>query len=222
MTFGAPGFDHVPISRAVEASAALPGYFPPVQVDGRHYVDGALLKTLHASAALKEGVKLLFAINPLVPYKAELQLPEAEAKSLAEEGLVTVLSQMFRSLIYSRMKVGMERYRHQYPDADIILFEPRRDDREMFFTNVFSYADRRRLCEHAYQQTREDLLRRAASLKPVLARHGIALDEAVLRDKSRTLMQKDEEAPRLQTILENLSETLGRLEPMLHVNEEPA
>ena len=222
VAFGTPGFDHVPISRAVEASAALPGYFPPVKIDGSHYVDGALLKTLHASAALKEGVKLLFAINPLVPYKAELQLPETEARSLAEDGLVAVLSQTFRSLIYSRMKVGMERYRHQYPDADIVLFEPRRDDREMFFTNVFSYADRRRLCEHAYQQTREDLLRRAVSLKPVLARHGISLDEAVLRDRSRTLMPGDEEPPRLQTILQNLSDTLGRLEPMLHANEEPA
>ena len=222
VTFGAPGFDHVPISKAVEASAALPGYFPPVKIDGRHYCDGALLKTLHASAALKEGVKLLFAINPLVPYKAELQPPEMETKSLAEDGLITVLSQTFRSLIYSRMKVGMERYRHEYPDADIVLFEPRRDDHEMFFTNVFSYADRRRLCEHAYQQTREDLLRRAASLKPVLARHGVSLDEAVLRDRSRTLMPKEGEPLRLQAILENLSETLGRLEPMLHVPEERA
>ena len=120
------------------------------------------------------------------------------------------------------MKVGMERYRHEYPDADIVLFEPRRDDREMFFTNVFSYADRRRLCEHAYQQTREDLLRRAASLNPVLARHGLSLNEAVLRDKSRTLTPRDENAPRLQTILQNLSETLERLEPMLHVAEKPA
>jgi NTE family protein len=207
VTFGAPGFDHVPISKAV---------------DGRHYVDGALLKTLHASAALTEGVKLLFAINPLVPYKAEPQLLDAETQSVAEDGLVTVLSQTFRSLIYSRMKVGMERYGHQYPDADIVLFEPRRDDPEMFFTNVFSYAERRRLCEHAYQQTREDLLRRAASLKPVLARHGLSLNEALLRDKSRTLMPRDEEAPRLQTILKNLSETLGRLEPVLHATQKSA
>lgn len=219
VAFGAPGFDHVPISKAVEASAALPGYFPPVKIDGRHYVDGALLKTLNASAALKEGVKLLFAINPLVPYKAELQLPEGETKSLAEEGLITVLSQTFRSLIYSRMKVGMERYRHQYPDADIVLFEPRRDDREMFFTNVFSYADRRRLCEHAYQQTREDLLRRAPALRPILARHGISIDETVLRDRERTLLPRLPEPARLETVLQNLSETLGRLEPLLQIEQ---
>ncbi len=223
VAFGAPGFDHVPISKSVEASAALPGLFPPVKIDGRYYVDGALQKTLHASAALKEGVKLLFAINPLVPYKAELQYPGMEVKSLAEGGLVTVLSQTFRSLIYSRMKVGMERYRHEYPDADIVLFEPRRDDHEMFFTNVFSYADRRRLCEHAYQQTREDLLRRAASLKPVLARHGVSLDEDVLKDRTRTLIPCQPDAsPRIDTILQSLSETLGRLEPLLHTTEKPA
>ncbi len=222
VAFGSPGLDHIPISRAVEASAALPGLFPPVEIEGRHFVDGALQKTLHASAALKEGVKLLFAINPLVPYKAELELPSMKSRSLAEDGLLTVLSQTFRSLIYSRMKVGMERYRHQYPDADIVVFEPRRDDREMFFTNVFSYADRRRLCEHAYQQTREDLLRRAAALKPILARQGLSLDETVLRDRERTLVPRLPEPLRLEDVLQNLSETLGRLEPLLHVTEERA
>ena len=35
---------------------ALPGLFPPVAIDGEHYVDGALNKTLHASVALDEGV----------------------------------------------------------------------------------------------------------------------------------------------------------------------
>ena len=52
VTFGTPGRDHVPITKAIEASAALPGLFPPVEIDGEHYVDGALNKTLHASVAL--------------------------------------------------------------------------------------------------------------------------------------------------------------------------
>jgi NTE family protein len=222
VAFGSPGYDHVPISRAVQASAALPGLFPPVKIEGRYYVDGALQKTLHASAALKEGVKLLFAINPLVPYKGDLPEPGVEANSLSEGGLVTVLSQTFRSLIYSRMKVGMERYRHQYPDADIVVFEPRRDDHELFFTNVFSYAHRRHLCEHAYQQTRDDLRRRAVSLKPVLARHGLSLNEDVLRDRSRTLAPQVSECHQLETVLQRLSDTLGRLEPLLDVKETPA
>ena len=34
VTFGAPGREHVPISKAIEASAALPGLFPPVRIGG--------------------------------------------------------------------------------------------------------------------------------------------------------------------------------------------
>jgi NTE family protein len=108
--FGAPGFDHVPISEAVKASSALPGLYPPARIDGRDYIDGAVKRTLHASVALKEGAKLRICINPLAPYDAELAARSGrKPKPLAEQGLVTVLSQTFRALIYSRMRVGMER-----------------------------------------------------------------------------------------------------------------
>jgi NTE family protein len=40
----------------VQASAALPGLFPPVEIDDQYYVDGALKKTMHASVALDEGM----------------------------------------------------------------------------------------------------------------------------------------------------------------------
>ena len=50
--------------------ARCPGLFPPVAIDGEHYVDGALNKTLHASVALDEGVSLLLCVNPLVPFDA--------------------------------------------------------------------------------------------------------------------------------------------------------
>jgi hypothetical protein len=55
----------------------------------------------------------------------------------------------------------------------------------MFFTNVFSYANRRRVCEHAYQTTRKDLLANFDELEPVLARHGIRLLRDVLEDATR-------------------------------------
>ena len=49
-----------------------------------------------------------------------------------------MLSQTFRAIIHSRMKVGMDRYRHLHPGVDVVLFEPTRDDADMFFANVFS------------------------------------------------------------------------------------
>lgn len=195
VAFGAAGHDDVPISLAVQASAALPGLFPPVKINGHYYVDGALIKTLHASVALREGADLVICINPLVPFDSELAARHAHRvqdvrrpEHLVDGGLPVVLSQTFRAIIHSRMRTGMDRYRHEYQGSDVVLFEPRRDDAEMFFTNVFSYRSRSRLCEHAYQRTRTDLYRRRQELAPIFARHGFRLNVAVLRDHSRSLL----------------------------------
>ena len=80
---------------------------------------------------------------------------------LNQGGLPLVLSQTFRAIIHSRMKVGMEKYRRQYPDADVVLFEPDREDADMFFANIFSYSQRKRLCAMAFAKTRQNLLARA-------------------------------------------------------------
>jgi predicted acylesterase/phospholipase RssA len=188
--FGAPGHDHVPISTAVQASAALPGLFPPIEIDGRHYVDGALKKTLHASVALKHGARLVLCINPLVPYHSDAaqRHPAAPAR-LVQGGLPAVLGQTFRALIHSRMQAGMQRYATEYKHADVLLFEPDRQDAEMFVTNIFSYASRGRLAEHAYQRTRKELLERHHELAPILARHGIELDLEAITDADRRLVR---------------------------------
>ena len=213
--FGAPGHDHIPISLAVQASTALPGLFPPVRIDGRHYVDGVLKKTLHASVALRHGARLLLCINPLVPYDADPHAQDGERGArLAEAGLPLVLSQTFRSIIHSRMQVGMERYGREYRDADVVLFEPNRHDRAMFFTNIFSYASRRRLAEHAYQKTREELGKRREELEPILGRHGIQLDLDAMTQPGRRLVDPRRRRGAAAST-ERLSSTLDDLERWL-------
>ena len=197
VAFGAPGVDHVPVSRAVQASSALPGLFPPVEIGGHFFVDGALRKTLHASVALAHGVDLLICVNPLVPYYArQHSLGEAGVRrrdhrmdKLVDGGLPVVLAQTYRAIIHSRLDAGMERYKTAYPDTDIVLFQPNRHDADMFFTNLFSYSGRHRLCEHAYQKMRRELWERRHELAPKLARHGVTIDAAVLRDEKRTLVR---------------------------------
>jgi NTE family protein len=185
--FGAPGHDHVPISLALQASSALPGLYPPVEIEGRHYVDGVLLKTMHASVALEEGAELVLCINPIVPVDTARAVEEGVMRRghLVDRGLPTVLAQSLRTLVRSRLDVGMRAYDSQFPDADVVLFEPRRDDYRMFFTNVFRFSDRRATCEHAYHQTRPDLLARRDELAPVLERHGLRLRVEVLEDEAR-------------------------------------
>jgi NTE family protein len=208
VNFGAPGLDRVPISLAVQASAALPVLYPPVPIGGRYYVDGALRKTLHASVALREGARLLFCVNPLIPFDASLAASHGHPRHerLVAGGLPAVLSQTFRALIYSRMQVGMAGYARQYRGADVLLFQPRRDDAEMFFTNVFSYANRHRVFRHAYQSTLRDLRARRKELAPKLARHGISIRDEVLRREAPPSPRKSSDG------FHALTTTLDRLE----------
>lgn len=222
--FGSEGFDHIPISKAVQASAALPGLFPPVEIDGHYYVDGALKKTLNASVAMEEGAQLVLCVNPLVPYNANAasRKNKRQMEKLVEGGLPTVLSQTFRAIIHSRMHVGLQKYLTQYKDRDVVLFEPASDDGEIFFTNLFSYATRKKVCEHAYQRTRVDLLKRRFELEPVLAKYGITLNLDMLKDEKRTLdyslLKRSRKLPKdekLAAATVDLSETIADLEKFI-------
>jgi predicted acylesterase/phospholipase RssA len=173
----------------VQASSALPGLYPPVEVRDRHFVDGALRRTMHASVALEQDIDLLLGLNPLVPFDASRARAEGkpQPESLVTGGLPMVLSQTFRTLLQSRVQVGLAKYAQQYEAVDQLVFEPNADDAEMFFTNVFSYSSRQRVCEHAYLATLADLRARREQLGPLLARHGLHLRDDVLDDANGSL-----------------------------------
>ena len=219
--FGQPGHDDVPISLAVQASAALPGLYAPVEVQGRTCVDGALKKTLHATVLLDRGLDLLICLNPLVPFDAThakrhkvLGSGEARIPRLVDGGLPVVLSQTFRSLIHSRLEIGLKGYAVGYPDTDIVLFEPDHRDPAMFLANTFSVSQRRLLAEHAYQRTRELLRSRRSLLGAQLAAHGVTIAAAVLDDPARRLLGRPRRLPgtRSARALKRLDEVLDDLE----------
>ncbi len=225
--FGRPGWDHVPISQAVQASSALPGLFPPVEIDDQYYVDGALKKTMHASVALEDGVDLMICLNPLVPFDAtspqvakvmQRGIPSEKRKipRIVDGGLPAVLSQTFRSMIHSRMALGMKHYAHAYPHTDIVLIEPDHRDPELYLANTFSYAQRRELAEHAYQQTRQMLRSRKTGLGAKLAKHGISLNHEALDDPKRHLSAPPKAATRvgraiatLQGVMDDLGDAVA-------------
>lgn len=224
--FGRPGWDHVPISKAVQASSALPGLFPPVEIDAHYFVDGALKKTMHASVALDEGMDLMLCMNPLVPFDATLpEITQVMQRGLPPEkrriprivdgGLPAVLSQTFRSIIHSRMELGIKGYERAYPDTDILLFEPDHRDPELYLANTFSYAQRRHLAEHAYQQTRAMLRSRRAAFSARLARHGITLNNDVLDDPKRRLVVPTKPRSRIGQAIVSLQETMEDLGDMV-------
>jgi len=214
VAFGDAKHDSVPISRAITASAALPGLYAAVEVGGGHYVDGALLRTMHASLALDDGCDLVICVNPLVPFDSS-RAPGRQYRNLADEGLPTILSQTFRAMIRSRMQVGMASYRERYPQSDTLLLEPDRHDETLFFTNVFRYSGRQQLVEHAYQRTRRDLLAQAPALSRLLQRRNLSLNVDILRNRQRTFESAARErAMRARRVVKRLGTALSRLDRM--------
>jgi NTE family protein len=129
--------------------------------------------------------------------------------------LPVVLSQTFRTLLQSRMQVGLAKYAQQYPDIDQLVFEPNADDGELFFTNVFSFAARRRVCEIAYRNTLADLRQRADVLRPVLAAHGIALRDEVINDETRSILDGLQAPPRSTETTARLRRALDEVDHLV-------
>jgi hypothetical protein len=84
----------------------------------------------------------------------------------------------------------------------------------MFLANTFSVSQRRLLAEHSYQRTRELLRSRRSSLAAQLARHGMAINGAVLDDPARRLVGRQRRLPgtRSARALKRLDEVLNDLE----------
>jgi hypothetical protein len=192
-------------------------------------VDGALKKTLHASVLLDEGLDLLICLNPLVSFDASaaprhrvMAGGDPRIPRLVDGGLPVVLSQTFRTLIHSRLELGMKGYERSHPDTTILLFEPDQRDPEMFLANTFSYSQRRVLAEHAYQRTRQMLRSRRGTLARQLAPHGVQIDDAVLDDTRRRLLKTGRPVGRdasralrrLEAVLDDLDATLAAWPPV--------
>lgn len=174
VAFGAKGRRDVRVSQAVQASAALPGLYRPVRIGGRDYVDGGVKKTAHVNLAIGEGASLVICINPMVPlrnYGTRRPLPGP----LSGRGVAYVLDQALRIMLHGRMEYGLERYRAEHPEVDILLLQPDPEDLRMFRYNILRYGARQVVAELGYRSTVHVFRRRRRAYARILARHGIGL-----------------------------------------------
>jgi NTE family protein len=165
----------------------------------------------------------VICVNPIVPVDTVHAVEAGRMKkaNLLDWGLPTVLSQTFRTVVHSRLEVGLASYESKFKGSDVVLIEPQRDDYLMFFTNIFGFAERLAVCEYAYEATRRDLLARYDLLAPIFAKHGIVLRRDVLEEK-RNLWQQveiDRERVKLATSAEptvrRLDDVLSRLDRLI-------
>jgi len=61
--FGLPGLDDVRVADAIFASCALPGFFPPREIGGRYWVDGALVDNLPVRLMASRGHSAVVGVD---------------------------------------------------------------------------------------------------------------------------------------------------------------
>ena len=175
--FGGTGFDHVPITRACIASMAVPPFFSPVRIGGRHYIDSGAAQISHLDIAVHEGADVIVVVNPMVPVLAE-RVPTGHGpkSSVRNKGLMWVMNQSIRIGMHRFMQESVARIAAD-GKIDVLLIEPDPSDAMLFMHNPASFAARRKILEHAYRTTRKVVEDWLAADAPALARAGLRPQE---------------------------------------------
>ncbi len=197
VVFGADENSEVPISQAVAASSALPIFYKPARIQGVDYVDGGVRHTASIDIAIEKGADLIICYNPFRPFlnrrerdatRGDAGTPERRAGAeerrrgagrdyLADRGLKTVVNQTFRTLLHSRLELGLERY---VTDAsfrgDIVLLEPREADARFFDLNPLAFWKRSEALEHGFTSVQSTIRQNFERLAKVLSRYGLHLE----------------------------------------------
>jgi NTE family protein len=194
VVFGSDEVSEVTISQAVQASSALPIFYKPARMNGVDYVDGGVRHTANIDIAIEKGADLIICYNPFRPFTNRVDSADeqptyfGEGRYLSDRGgMKVILNQVFRTLLHSRLKLGLQRYiaddRFQ---GDIVLLEPRERDANFFALNPMAFWKRSEAARHGFESVRTTIEHNYDELAQVLGKYGLALDrEAAGRRATR-------------------------------------
>ncbi|HEY1273413.1 MAG TPA: patatin-like phospholipase family protein [Thermoleophilaceae bacterium] len=213
IVLGGEDWDDVPISRAVSASTALPMVYKPVEIKGRHLVDGGIRSTTNVDIAVEHGAKFVIVVNPLVPYVNDFQkvIPTmlgSRVRRVRDMGFPQIGYQAFKLLAHQRLHEAVRHWREKYPGVDILLIEPDPNDELMFETNILNFTRRVEIARHGFESVTLKLASDYDELKSVCAKHGIEISATRVRKVVRRFAKERERAAGWRRILE---QTTGAL-----------
>ncbi|MEE2779499.1 MAG: patatin-like phospholipase family protein [Myxococcota bacterium] len=175
--------DHsVTVSQAVQASTAIPGFFRPARIGPpgaeQDYLDACVRKTANISNAVRKGAELIICYNPFRPFVNYRHRPGSSGRrSVADMGIGAVLNQAFRTMLHSRLRLGMEKLKMD-PNfhGDCILIEPAETDARFFDINPLAFWRRAEAAAHGYQSVKSSIERHYEPLKQILNAYDIDVD----------------------------------------------
>jgi NTE family protein len=102
-------FDSGPVVEAVMASTALPGIFPPHEIDGRGYLDGAISDQLPLKVALEAGAHTIYVMAVSVP-----------SPPLDRRSPLTILRHSLTILLFPRIRLDALDLPGEHPKLRIV------------------------------------------------------------------------------------------------------
>ena len=181
--FGLGELAHVPIARAICASAATPLLFAPVRIDGRDYVEAGNGTAAHVDVAASLGCGLVLVVNPTVPIRTDpgtrdIPTGHGAMRHVRDKGALWVSSQAWRVRTESRMREGLAWFRTEHPETEVVLLEPDATDATMFMHSPMNFAARRQILEDGYTATIRALRDPGSPLRAAFEARGLVVKGA--------------------------------------------
>jgi predicted acylesterase/phospholipase RssA len=151
--FGQGELMDVPISQAIAASSAIPGFFEPYRIGGRDYVDGDVGYTGHTDVAVDAGATRLVAINPAVPQV----LTEPGEPAIRRGGLYAIMEQTGHISSLNLFNVGLREIKLLHPEVEILVVQPEPKQSPLVGPSMGFEASRAAL-RYGYQTVKEWLV----------------------------------------------------------------
>jgi NTE family protein len=184
VVFGHDEDGSLTISEAVQASTALPGFYRPARIRGVDYVDGGVRRTANIDVAIDHGADLVICYNPFRPFSNRVLRKYdpvrdeyvVEGTQLGDRGMMTILSQVLRTLLHSRLLLGLRQYRDD-PNfkGDIILIEPTERDLDFFQMSPLAFWKRRTAAQHGYVTVTQSIDTHYDMVRRILESYGILM-----------------------------------------------
>ncbi len=216
IVFGEPGWDDVPISKAVQCSTALPIVYKPVDLKGRQMVDGGIRSTTNVDIAVEKGAEFIVVVNPIVPYVNDFEqtIPTVfgtRVRRVADMGLPAIANQAFRLIAHARLHQAVEAWKDRYPGVDILLVEPEANDELMFGTPIMDYSRRLQIARHGFESVTATLAKDYDRYKEIAERHGLEISaRRVRRVVERAAEEEPEQLSAWRRVLEKTTSALLR------------
>jgi len=200
VVFGHDEDTSLTISEAVQASTALPGFYKPARIRGVDYVDGGVRRTANIDVAIEHGAQLVICYNPFRPFHNRVRRIREngsyriEGTPLADLGLLTVINQVFRTLLHSRLQYGLRQYQDD-PNfrGDIVVIEPKESDLHFFELSALAFWQRVAAANHGYLSVSESIEQNYDLIKQILGSYGIIMTRKQVRAGVERIREQGEE-----------------------------